>query len=46
MIEVLVSTIASGKSTWAKKLANDDWIVLNGDGRIINQIEKEQKESM
>jgi len=37
MIEVLVGTIASGKSTWARKMAGDDWIVVNDDA-IVNSL--------
>jgi predicted kinase len=36
MIEILCGTIASGKSTWAKKLAGDDWIVINDDAIVTS----------
>jgi len=34
MIEVLVGTVASGKSTWAKKRANEGWVILNDDAVV------------
>lgn len=37
MIEVLVGTIASGKSTWSSKMAKDGWIIINDDD-IVNAI--------
>jgi len=41
VIEVLVGMIASGKSTWAKKRANEGWIVLNDDA-IVNAVHANQ----
>lgn len=34
MIEVLVGMIASGKSTWAARRANEGWVVLNDDAIV------------
>ena len=37
MIEILCSTICSGKSTWCRILAENGWIVINDDA-IINAV--------
>jgi len=37
MIEVLIGMISSGKSTWAKKRADEGWVVLNDDA-IVNLV--------
>ena len=36
MIEILCGTIASGKSTWSKKMAGDDWIIINDDNIVTS----------
>jgi predicted kinase len=35
MIEVLCGCIASGKSTWAKKRAEEGWIIINDDAIVM-----------
>ena len=40
-IQVLVGTIASGKSTYAKKQARDGWIIINDDA-LVNAVHGDQ----
>ena len=35
MIEILVGTIASGKSTWSTQMAQEDWLIINDDAIVL-----------